>query len=94
MLSAVHCGELWQEDFLSLVKRAKEVEMIYDETTWVSFRRYSSFRRKAETLEGIAGRAEYAGSLKEFLPLLCMGQVTHLGKRSVFGLGRYRIEET
>ena len=26
------------------------------------------------------------------MPLLCMGQLTHVGKGAVFGLGRYRIE--
>ncbi len=43
-------------------------------------------------LEGIAGCAEYVGPIKEFLPLLCRGQLTHVGKGVVFGLGRYRVE--
>jgi hypothetical protein len=92
MLSAMHCGNVWQEDFKGLVSRAAEVETTRDDTTWVSFRRYSSFKNKTEPLEGIVGQAEYAGPLREFLPLLVMGQLTHLGKRAVFGLGRYRIE--
>jgi hypothetical protein len=91
MLSAVHCGEVWQEDFKALVSRAGEVATVRDETTWVSFRRYSSFRKKIEPLEGVVGRAEYAGPMEEFLPLLYMGQLTHVGKRAVFGLGRYRL---
>ena len=57
MLSAIHCGELWRQDYKSLVARAKEVEIVQDETTWVSFRRYSSFRSTAESLEGIGSRA-------------------------------------
>ena len=92
MLSAVHCGEVWREDFKTLVARAGEVETVRDETTWVSFRRYSSFKKKSESLDGVVGRAEYAGPLEEFLPLLEMGQLTHVGKRAVFGLGRYRME--
>jgi hypothetical protein len=91
MLSAVHCGEIWREDFRALVARAQEVETIRDETTWASFRRHSSFKNRVETLEGIVGHAEYAGPLAEFLPLLCIGQIVHVGKRAVFGLGRYRI---
>lgn len=91
MLSAVHCGEVWREDFRAMVGRASEVETISDETTWVSFRRYSSYRKKSETLEGIVGGVEYAGPIEEFLPLLSMGQLTHVGKRAVFGLGRYSI---
>ena len=38
-----------------------------------------------------AGGVEYAGPIEEFLPLLCMGQLTHVGKRAVFGLGSYSI---
>ena len=91
MLSAVHCSEIWQEDFKALVARAGEVETVRDETTWVSFRRYSSFKKKSEPLEGVVGHAEYAGPVEEFLPLLEMGQLTHVGKRAVFGVGRYRL---
>lgn len=87
----MHCGNVWQEDFKSPVSRAAEVETARDDTTWVSFRRYSSFKNKTEPLEGIVGEAEYAGPLREVLPLLIMGELTHLGKRAVFGLGRYRI---
>jgi hypothetical protein len=64
------------------------------ETTWVSFRRYSSFKGRAGYLEGIAGRVVYAGPIEEFLPLLCMGQLTHVGKGTVFGLVRYRVQGT
>ncbi len=91
MLSAMHCGNVWREDFRGLVARATEVETVRDETTWVSFRRYSSFKNKTEPLEGIVGEAEYAGSIGEFLPLLVMGQLTHVGKGAVFGLGRYGV---
>ena len=92
MLSAMHCGEVWHEDFKALVERAGEVETFRDETTWVSFRRYSSFKKKVEPLEGVVGSVGYAGpAIEEFLPLLVMGQLTHAGKRAVFGLGRYRL---
>ena len=72
-----------------LVERASEVETVRDKTSWVTFRRYSSFKKKFETLEGVVGSVEYAGPIREFLPLICMGQLTHVGKRAVFGLGRY-----
>jgi hypothetical protein len=91
MLSTVHCGEVWHEDFRALVEKAEEVKALRDETTWVSFRRYSSFKMKFEPLEGVVGSVEYAGPIEELLPLLSMGQLTHVGKRAVFGLGRYSI---
>jgi hypothetical protein len=91
MLAAVHCGELWREDFRALVERARAVKTVRDETSWVSFRRFSSFKKRQEPLEGVVGEAEYAGPLEEFLPLLCMGQLTHAGRHAVFGLGRYKM---
>ncbi len=91
MLSAVHCGEIWADDFKSLVERAGETKTVRDHTTWASFRRHSSFRNRTEALEGIVGEAEYDGpAIVEFLPLLKMGELTHVGKRAVFGLGRYK----
>jgi CRISPR-associated endoribonuclease Cas6 len=75
----------------TVVVRVREVETVTDETTWVSFRRYSSFRKRSESLEGVVGQVEYAGPVEEFLPLLHIGQLTHAGKRAVFGLGRYRL---
>ena len=91
MLSAMHCGEVWHEDFRVLVEKAAEVKVLRDETTWVSFRRYSSFKKKVEPLEGVVGGVEYVGPVEEFLPMLSMGQLTHVGKRVVFGLGRFSI---
>ncbi len=64
MLSAVHCGEVWREDFRAMVERAGEVETVSEGTTWVSFRRYSSYRKKSEALEGIVGGVEYAGTIR------------------------------
>ncbi len=92
MLSAIHCGETWHEDFGEMVERAGAVKTVADETTWLSFRRYSSFKGRVGYLEGVAGRVEYAGPIGEFSPILCIGQLTHVGKGAVFGLGGYRIE--
>ena len=91
MLSVVHCGEVWRDDFRALVKKSAEVKTLRDGTTWVSFRRYSSFKKKFEPPEGVVGVVEYEGPIEEFLPLICMGRLAHLGKRAVFG--RYRIVE-
>lgn len=91
MLAAVHCGEIWREDFRALVEKAKEVKTVRDHTTWASFRRYSSFKKKTDALEGVVGEAVYAGDIGRFLQLLCVGQLAHVGKRAVFGLGRYGL---
>jgi len=68
MLSAVHCGEVWREDFRAQVERAAEVETLRDETMWVSFRRYSSFKKKVEPLEGVVVALSTRGLSKSFCP--------------------------
>ena len=48
--------------------------------------------KKVEPLEGVVGSAGYEGpAVGGFLPLLCLGQLSYVGRRAVFGLGKYRL---
>ncbi|CAA9464170.1 MAG: hypothetical protein AVDCRST_MAG28-3755 [uncultured Rubrobacteraceae bacterium] len=67
--------------------RAGEFETISERTTWDSFRRCSSFEKRSEAPEGIVESVEYAEPVEAFLPLLVIGQLAHIGKQAVFGLG-------
>jgi hypothetical protein len=40
---------------------------------------------------GFVGEVTYEGELEEFLPLLILGQYTHIGKYAVWGNGWYEI---
>jgi hypothetical protein len=40
-------------------------------------------------LGGFVGEVEYRGELREFVPLLKLGEQIHLGKGTGFGLGKY-----
>jgi hypothetical protein len=40
---------------------------------------------------GFIGEAMYEGDLEEFLPLLILGQYTHVGKYAVWGNGQYEM---
>ena len=42
-------------------------------------------------LSGFVGEATYEGDIKEFLPLLLLGEYLHVGKSAAFGLGRYTL---
>ena len=41
---------------------------------------------------GFVGTARFEGELDEFLPFLRLGELVHVGKGSVFGLGFFRVE--
>ncbi|OPX88851.1 MAG: hypothetical protein A4E52_01161 [Pelotomaculum sp. PtaB.Bin013] len=42
-------------------------------------------------LGGVVGRVEYEGDLGEFMPLLRLGELVHVGKGAVFGMGKFII---
>lgn len=63
-------------------------------TRMQQWQRYSSRQRQAMSLNGLVGTLRLSGSLDQWLPWLWLGQYTHLGKNTSFGLGQYRLETT
>ncbi|MDP4559165.1 CRISPR system precrRNA processing endoribonuclease RAMP protein Cas6 [Halomonas meridiana] len=53
--------------------------------------RHSRRQQKAMRLDGMLGTLSLHGPLAEWWPWLWLGQYTHLGKNSSFGLGQYRL---
>ncbi|RJQ32076.1 MAG: CRISPR system precrRNA processing endoribonuclease RAMP protein Cas6 [Peptococcaceae bacterium] len=87
-------GYTWEEDFVGIIKRAEEVRLVKDNTTWFNWERYSSRHERKIELGGLVGEAVYEGPIGEFRPLLRLGELIHAGKGVVFGLGLYEIGET
>jgi len=75
-----------------LINEAKDVAIFRDQTRWNRWTRYSSSQRQEISMDGVVGDITYAGNLAPFLPLLLLGQYTHVGKGCVFGLGQYLVE--
>lgn len=78
-------------DFTGLIERAAAVRLVQDRTRWVDWERYSSRQDSKMNLGGIVGRVAYEGELDEFLPLLRLGELVHVGKGAVFGMGKIVI---
>ena len=55
--------------------------------------RYSSTQDQKMPLRGIKGELYLEEIPEELVPLLLAGEVTHIGKNTSFGFGRYRISE-
>ena len=53
--------------------------------------RYLARQDTRMKMGGFVGRVEYQGNLREFFPLLKLGEVVHVGKGTGFGLGRYKV---
>jgi hypothetical protein len=90
-LSYFHCGQRWETDYRGLVEQAKAVELAACDTHWVNVERYSSRQRAKLSLGGFVGDVVYTGDLAPFLPLLCLGELVHVGKATVFGNGKYEV---
>ncbi|MEG3070433.1 MAG: CRISPR system precrRNA processing endoribonuclease RAMP protein Cas6 [Candidatus Syntrophopropionicum ammoniitolerans] len=61
------------------------------QTRWVDWERYSSRQSSRMNMGGVVGQVEYRGDLGAYMPLLRLGQLVHVGKGAVFGMGKYAI---
>lgn len=90
-LSYFHCGQRLELDFKGLIDRAKRVTKVQSRLRWVDWERYSARQETAMLMGGLVGSVTFEGPLQEFLPFLRLGELVHVGKGTVFGLGLYRL---
>lgn len=88
-ISYFHHGIELQLDFRELIQKAQEkVFLVKNETHWEDWERYSSRQDTKMNLGGIVGEAVYQGDWSEFWPLLKIAEEVHIGKGTVFGMGK------
>lgn len=79
------------DDARGLIALSDAVELVAWEGRREQRGRHS--RRRGQTMqwEGFVGQAVYRGDLRPFLPALKLGELVHVGKGTVFGLGRMAL---
>lgn len=92
-LGAYYCGSILETDFRYWIHLSEKVAEAENELQWRDWVRRSSRQKSLMKLGGLVGRISYQGEIKPFTSLLALGQITHVGKGTTFGLGRYRILE-
>jgi hypothetical protein len=92
-LSYFHCQQPFEVDFRELIDRAGQVKLTQSDIYWQDWQRHSKRQEKRIKMGGLMGRVVYQGDLADYLPLLMLGQWLHVGKGTVFGNGRLRINE-
>ena len=85
------CNQRAYPGLSGLLKQAAEVQVTQDNTCWVDLSSYSNRRQASTPIGGLTGEITFAGNLKDFLPLLVWGEITHVGKDATRGNGWYRI---
>lgn len=79
-------------DFRAMAARAGQVRLTASELHWETSERFSTRTRQSHPLGGMAGWAEYAGDLGEFVPYLRAGYWTGVGRQTVWGKGVIRCD--
>ena len=93
-LSHFYGDKKFEWDYKGLLEAAKKVTIDEPASTisFTTIRRFSQRRKKEDLLTGVEGRLVYRGKeLNTFFPYLKFGQYAHLGGRTTFGLGAYRV---
>ncbi|HQU73365.1 MAG TPA: CRISPR system precrRNA processing endoribonuclease RAMP protein Cas6, partial [Calditrichia bacterium] len=73
------------------LQEAARVKVANDDVRSDGFVRYSNRQKRAIAMQGFTGSITYQGNLAPFLPWLQVGELIHVGKGAVFGMGWYRI---
>jgi len=57
-----------------------------------SWARYSNRQQKKIGYDGVVGSLTFTGDLTPYIPLLEMGHYVHIGRGTVYGMGKYELE--
>ncbi|HEU4684997.1 MAG TPA: CRISPR system precrRNA processing endoribonuclease RAMP protein Cas6 [Nitrospira sp.] len=90
-LAHFYCGDTLDVDFKTFGERAEAVRTVNCHVRWEDRDRRSWKTGLSHDMGGFVGEATYEGDIRDFLPLLILGQYTHVGKYAVWGNGRYEI---
>lgn len=93
LLCRVHEAGRYEVEAPRLVARAREVRLVRDATRWDDHVRYSRRQGQNMPLGGLRGWAEFAGPVGQFVSLLRLAGMVHIGKDTAFGHGFCEIEE-
>jgi hypothetical protein len=90
-LAHFYCDDTLDVDFKAFGERSEAVQTVSCRSRWEDRDRRSWKTGQSHDMGGFVGEVTYEGDLKEFLPLLILGQYTHVGKYAVWGNGRYEL---
>ncbi len=92
LLAYYHCGiEKLTYDYKPLIEMANRVGTIGQELIWYDWERYSKRKDTRMNLGGYIGSIVFEGKLAPFMNFIKAGEILHIGKGAVFGMGKYCI---
>jgi len=91
LLQELYQPDYQPPDFTQLADLADKIQAQPDLKP-CEWSRYSNRQKQKMTFRGVMGQIKLDGDLTPFIPLLVGGQWWHVGNKTSFGMGRYRIE--
>ncbi len=91
-LAHFYCDDALDVEFKAFGERAEAVRTVSCKVRWEDRDRRSWKTGLSHDMGGFVGEVTYEGDVEEFLPLLILGQYTHVGKYAVWGNGRYEVK--
>ena len=90
LLEEFHTAPYQAPDFSELAELAQAVTC---EThfKWCDWVRYSKRQQQKMVFGGVLGELKLTGDLTPFLSMLVLGQWLHVGNKTTFGMGNYRL---
>jgi CRISPR-associated endoribonuclease Cas6 len=92
LLSYFHSDQPYKINFTDLISKAEKVHISQSNLSYQKQSRYSTRQHQRIPIEGMIGEITYEGNLTPFIPYLKIGEMVHIGKGTVFGLGKYKME--
>lgn len=78
-------------DWQTVLEAADNVSLKNQQLQWVDWERYSNRQKTRMKLGGFVGEMTFSGDLGQFIALLQIGELVHVGKGATFGLGKYKM---
>ncbi len=89
-----HCGLELNIDAKAILQYAETIEIIDHKLKPTDLKRWSNRQNQKIEMWGLTGEISYQGeAIAPLMPLLRMGEIIHVGKGTVFGMGRFGVEE-
>ncbi len=78
-------------DLEDLLNKARFINLSYFHLKYKNLKRYKIIKGKEVGFGGLVGEVEYEGDIKPFAPYLLLGEYIHIGKSTLFGLGKFTV---
>ena len=76
----------------ALIEHAHSISIGSQNLKWNEWDRYSARQKSRMKFGGLLGSVSFRGDLEPFYPLLQLGEWLHVGNKTSFGLGKYKLE--